>query len=135
MSAWHGQSNGRLQTFLGPAAGQLLTADCLHLSLDQARRHGAGIQMHCLETRVQDYCIRQTRGCTQIEWMDKEGLLGPDVTLPHSVWIRSEADIERLARSGAVPVHNPAANLKLGSGLMQAHSNTRQPEIICYLCT
>jgi len=118
MGAWHGQANGRLQTFLGPAAGQLLTADCLHRSLDQARKHGAGIQMHCLETRVQDYCIRQTHGCTQIEWMDKEGLLGPDVTLPHSVWIRSEADLDRLARSGAVPVHNPAANLKLGSGLM-----------------
>ncbi len=42
----------------------------------------------------------------------------PNLSLPHSVWIRSEADLDRLAESGAIPVHNPAANLKLGSGLM-----------------
>jgi 5-methylthioadenosine/S-adenosylhomocysteine deaminase len=86
--------------------------------LDQARKHGAGMHMHCVETRVQDYCIRRAHGKTVIHWMYDEGVLGPDVSLPHSVWIRSEADLQRLAESGAIPVHNPAANLKLGSGLM-----------------
>ena len=119
MTDWHGEADGRLQTFLGPAAGQLVSADCLHMSLDLARKHGAGIQMHCVETRVQDYCIRRSHeGRTVIHWMHDEGVLGPDVSLPHSVWIRSEVDLDRLAESGAIPVHNPAANLKLGSGLM-----------------
>ena len=44
---------------LGPSAGQLVTADCLHMSLDLARKHGAGMHMHCVETRVQEYCIRR----------------------------------------------------------------------------
>lgn len=119
MSEWHGESDGRLQTFLGPGAGQLVTARCLHMTLDLARKHGAGMHMHCVETRVQDYCIRRAHeGRTVIQWMYDEGVLGPDVTLPHSVWIRSEADLDRLAETGAIPVHNPAANLKLGSGLM-----------------
>jgi len=118
MTAWHKTSDGRLQTFLGPAAGQLVTTECLQKSLELARKHGAGMHMHCVETRVQDYCIRKAHGKTVIQWMSEEGLLSPEVTLPHSVWIRAEADLDCLARSGAIPVHNPAANLKLGSGLM-----------------
>lgn len=118
MSDWHGADDGRLQTFLGPAAGQLVTAGCLRMSLDLARKHGAGMHMHCVETRAQDYCIRRAHGKSVIQWMADEDVLGPDVSLPHSVWIRSPDDLDRLAASGAIPVHNPAANLKLGSGLM-----------------
>jgi cytosine/adenosine deaminase-related metal-dependent hydrolase len=118
MGDWHRSSDGRLQTFLGPAAGQLVTTECLQWSLELARKHGAGVHMHCVETRVQDYCIRRAHGKTVIHWLHDEGLLSPEVTLPHSVWIRSAADLDRLAERGAIPVHNPAANLKLGSGLM-----------------
>ena len=118
MRDWHRSEGGRLQTFLGPAAGQLVTAECLRWSLELARKHGAGVHMHCVETRVQDYCIRRAHGKTVIHWLYDEGLLSSEVTLPHSVWIRSPADLDRLAEGGAIPVHNPAANLKLGSGLM-----------------
>lgn len=118
MRDWHGSAEGRLQAFLGPAAGQLVSAECLQWSLELARKHGAGVHMHCVETRVQDYCIRRARGKPVIEWMHEIGALSPEVTLPHSVWIRRSDDFSRLADSGAIPVHNPAANLKLGSGLM-----------------
>ncbi|MCS6846396.1 MAG: amidohydrolase family protein [Anaerolineae bacterium] len=118
MRDWHRSHDGRLQTFLGPAAGQLVTTECLQWSLELARKHGAGVHMHCVETRVQDYCIRRVRGKSVIHWLYDEGLLSPEVTLPHSVWIRSAEDLDRLAERGAIPVHNPAANLKLGSGLM-----------------
>ncbi len=118
MRNWHRSHDGRLQTFLGPAAGQLVTTECLQWSLELARKHGAGVHMHCVETRVQDYCIRRARGKTVIHWLYDEDLLAPEVTLPHSVWIRSADDLDRLAERGAIPVHNPAANLKLGSGLM-----------------
>jgi 5-methylthioadenosine/S-adenosylhomocysteine deaminase len=118
MRDWHRASDGRLQTFLGPAAGQLVTTECLHWSLDLARKYGAGMHMHCIETRVQDYCIRRAHGKSVIHWLYDENLLSSEVTLPHSVWIRAAADLDRLAERGAIPVHNPAANLKLGSGLM-----------------
>lgn len=118
MRDWHRSHGGRLQTFLGPAAGHLVTTECLQWSLELARKHGGGIHMHCVETRVQDYCIRRARGKTIIHWLYDEELLSPEVTLPHSVWIRSAEDLDRLAERGAIPVHNPAANLKLGSGLM-----------------
>ena len=118
MEDWHGEASGRLQTFLGPAAGQLVSDACLQMSLDLARKHGAGMHMHCVETRVQDYCIRRSFGKSIIQRMRDLDVLGADVTLPHSVWVRSSDDFSRLAETGAIPVHNPAANLKLGSGLM-----------------
>jgi cytosine/adenosine deaminase-related metal-dependent hydrolase len=118
MRSWHKKHGGRMQTFLGPAAGQLVTTECLQWSLELARSHGAGVHMHCVETRVQDYCIRRAHGKSVMHWLYDESLLSPEVTLPHSVWIRSHDDLSRLAQSGAIPVHNPAANLKLGSGLM-----------------
>ncbi|MFN3704519.1 MAG: amidohydrolase family protein [Thermoflexales bacterium] len=118
MRSWHQYDSGRLQTFLGPAAGHLVTEECLHLSFELARKFGAGVHMHCVETRVQEYCIRRVHGKTLVQWLHDEGLLAPELSLPHSVWVRSAEDLDRLAQSGAVPVHNPAANLKLGSGLM-----------------
>jgi 5-methylthioadenosine/S-adenosylhomocysteine deaminase len=118
MGDWHRTRDGRIQTFLGPAAGQLVTTDCLKRSFELARKHGAGVHMHCVETRVQDYCIRRAHGMSVTEWLYREDLLSPELTLPHSVWIQDPLDLDRLAERGAIPVHNPAANLKLGSGLM-----------------
>ncbi|MCS7324906.1 MAG: amidohydrolase family protein [Anaerolineae bacterium] len=118
MRDWHGSAEGRLQAFLGPAAGQLVTEECMQASLALARKHGAGVHMHCVETRVQDYCIRQVRGKSLVQWLAEIDVLTPELSLPHSVWVRDPADLDLLAARGAVPVHNPAANLKLGSGLM-----------------
>ena len=44
------------------------------------------------------------------------GILGPSLSLAHAIWIEP-ADIALFAESGAMPVHNPASNLRIGSGL------------------
>jgi 5-methylthioadenosine/S-adenosylhomocysteine deaminase len=44
------------------------------------------------------------------------GVLRPNLSLAHSIWIEP-ADIELFAQSGTTPVHNPASNLRIGSGL------------------
>jgi 5-methylthioadenosine/S-adenosylhomocysteine deaminase len=113
---WHGAEEGRLRCWAGPSGVQWATMDFLHRCLDLARRHGGGLHMHLMETRVQDHVIRQRYGRTAVALLADEKLLGPDVSLPHSVWL-TDRDVGRLAAAGAVPVHNPAANLKLGSGL------------------
>jgi 5-methylthioadenosine/S-adenosylhomocysteine deaminase len=114
---WHGAEDGRLRLWLGPAGVQWMSLDWLHRCHDFARAHGSGIHMHLLETRLQDHVCRQAfGGCTAVAKLAEEKLLGPNVSLPHSVWLTAR-DVELVAASGAVPVHNPAANLRLGSGL------------------
>jgi guanine deaminase len=113
---WHNAEGGRLRCWTGPSGVQWATPEFLHRCLDLSRRHGAGLHMHLMESRVQDHVIRTKYGRTAVALLESEGLLGPDVSLPHSIWL-TDRDVGRIARAGAVPVHNPAANLRLGSGL------------------
>jgi 5-methylthioadenosine/S-adenosylhomocysteine deaminase len=113
---WHNAADGRLRCWTGPSGVQWATLDFLHECLDTARRYGGGLHMHLMESRVQDHVIRSRYGRTAVALLSDEKLLGPDVSLPHSIWL-TDQDVGRLAKWGAVPVHNPAANLKLGSGL------------------
>ncbi len=114
---WHGLYDGRLRCFVGPGGAQWCSADLLHAAADLARRYETGLHMHLLETHVQDIGARQHFEMSALQWLAKEGILQPNMSLPHSVWIYDDADLHALAASGACVVHNPAANLKLGSGL------------------
>lgn len=113
---WHGTEEGRLTCFTGPSGVQWATEALLYDSLAQARHFGSGMHLHLMETRLQHWVMQQRFGKTAVAWMAENDLLGPDVSLAHSVWI-TDQDIELIAERGACVVHNPASNLKLGSGL------------------
>lgn len=114
---WHNAEQGRLRCYAGPSGVQWASIDLLHRCQDLVGRYGAGIHMHLMETRVQDHVTRLAYGKTGVAKLAEEKLLGPNVSLPHSIWL-TDKDVLRLAEAGAVPVHNPAANLRLGSGLL-----------------
>jgi 5-methylthioadenosine/S-adenosylhomocysteine deaminase len=44
------------------------------------------------------------------------GIVGVNLSCAHSIWIEA-GDIELFAQRSATPVHNPASNLRIGSGL------------------
>jgi cytosine/adenosine deaminase-related metal-dependent hydrolase len=113
---WDRVEGGRLLAFVGPSGLQWCTEELMVKSLELARKYQTGFHMHLLETRVQDWACRRRFGKPGTQWLAERGLLGPDVSLPHSVHL-SPKDVEYLAAHGASVVHNPAANLKLGSGL------------------
>ncbi len=115
-SKWHRAEGDRLRCWIGPSGAQWTSIPFLRRCNELALRHGGGLHMHLMESRVQDRMARATFGKTAVAMLADEGILGPHVSLPHSVWLTSR-DIERIAQAGAVPVHNPAANLRLGSGL------------------
>jgi 5-methylthioadenosine/S-adenosylhomocysteine deaminase len=116
VSRWHGSEGGRLRAHVGPAGLQWCTEELLRQSLELARRHSTCFHMHLLETHVQDWVCRKRFGKSGVEWLAERDLLGPDVSLSHSVHVTPK-DVELIAESGASVVHNPASNLKLGSGL------------------
>src|SRR5438128_1136152 len=55
-------------------------------------------------------------GTSLLQHLHSLGVLAPNLSLAHSIWIEPE-DVDLFAESGATSVHNPASNLRLGSGL------------------
>jgi 5-methylthioadenosine/S-adenosylhomocysteine deaminase len=81
-----------------------------------ARRHGAGLHLHCAETlHAVERTLRRT-GRRPVAQLEALHALGRQTLLAHGVWL-DEADRAGLAASGAHVVHCPHANLKLGSGI------------------
>jgi cytosine/adenosine deaminase-related metal-dependent hydrolase len=116
MARWHGAEDGRLHVLAGASGIQWASEELLTGMADLARRRGSTMQLHVLETRVQDAACRlRFGGRSGVQALDALGVLGPDVSMGHCVWI-DDGDVELIAARGAVPVHNPAANLRLRSG-------------------
>jgi 5-methylthioadenosine/S-adenosylhomocysteine deaminase len=112
---WHRAENGRLLCFAGPSGFQWCSEELLQGSLDVARRHGGGWHMHLLETKVQAMVCFDLYGKSATAAMKERDLLGPQVSLAHCVWL-DDADLDMLAETDSRVVHNPASNLRLGSG-------------------
>lgn len=91
---------------------------------DFARSHGLKIHVHLSETRkeVED-CLAQ-HGMSPVEYLDKLGILGPDVIAAHTLWL-SDKDVEILGRRGVTCVHNVNSNLKLASGYKFMYNELR----------
>ena len=86
---------------------------------DMAREHGAGLQMHLAESKVQAVSGIERYGKTLAAHLDDLGILGPSFTAAHAVWLDDD-DVRRLADQGASVAHNPGSNLRLGSGIAPA---------------
>lgn len=113
---WHGAAGGRLQVAVGPGNVISCTPGFWVMLKEFAARRRIGLHGHAVETRFQATIGRALYGKSCVQMLHEHGILGPDVSLAHCVWL-DDGDLELLAASGATLVHNPASNLKLGSGL------------------
>jgi 5-methylthioadenosine/S-adenosylhomocysteine deaminase len=100
----------------GPSAVQRCTDELLTGAAELARKKNLPLHIHLAETKAQAVMGKRLYGTSLLQHLASIGVLGPNVSLAHSIWIEP-ADIELLANSGATPVHNPASNLRIGSGL------------------
>jgi len=81
-----------------------------------ARDQGLRLHSHVGESRVQAVAAMRRYGRTLVAECERVGLLGPDFTVAHGIWLDDE-DFSRLAHHGASISHNPGSNLKLGNGV------------------
>lgn len=116
ITAWHGRQDRRLTCALAPSGPHRCSDELLRECSRLKRQLGLGLHTHLLETRFEAVIGRRLYGESPVAHLDRLGLLDPRTSLAHAVWL-GEEDIERLAATGASVVHNPASNLKLGSGV------------------
>ena len=81
-----------------------------------ADEFGAALHTHVAESKVQAVVGLRKFGKTLTAHLDELGVIGPDFTAAHAVWV-DEDDIRRLADQGASVAHNPTSNLRLGAGV------------------
>ena len=82
-----------------------------------AERHDTPVHMHLLETAIQATIAQQKRyGWSMVQHLDRLGLLTDRLSTAHTIWLDDD-DIALFAERGAIPVHNPESNLKLGTGI------------------
>jgi len=82
-----------------------------------ARRNSAPILIHIAEARFELEQSRAKHGATPVAYMERIGLLGPDVIGAHCVWV-DQADIATLAHFNVGCTNNPSSNMKTAAGVM-----------------
>jgi 5-methylthioadenosine/S-adenosylhomocysteine deaminase len=110
------QNKSRVKIQLAPANLHWCSDTALTRLADTSRKYNVPLHMHLLETAYQKEYARRRGDCTAVEYIDRFGLLGPQLTLGHGVWL-NEADIDRLAATGTCVCHNCSSNFRLRSGV------------------
>jgi guanine deaminase len=113
---FHGAAGGRIRLALAPTIPTMCTDEFLEGCARQAREHGVGIHTHLAESKVQAIAAMRRWGRTAVTRLSELGMLGPGFVGAHAVWLTDD-DIGRLGDAGAAISHNPASNLRLGSGI------------------
>ena len=109
------QSSDRIQFSMGPHALYTVSEASLRWSKQFADENGLIMHIHVAETRKEvDDCLL-LHGMHPVEWLEKIGVLGPNVIAAHVIHVTPK-EIEILARREVKVVHNPVSNMKLVSG-------------------
>lgn len=115
--AWHNYDNGRIRVDASLHAEYTSPPALWEWTADFAKRNDLGMHVHISETkREHEECKARHDGLTPIQAMDKCGVWDTHAIAAHCVWTTLE-DWAIMADKGITAVHNPASNLKLGSGI------------------
>lgn len=113
---WHLKADGRITTMMSPHAPYTCPPDYIRRIVDKAVELDLPIHIHLSETareveqNVQDY------GKRPVAHLRDLGVFSRPTLVAHAVHINEE-EIEIFKEYGVKISHNPASNLKLGSGI------------------
>ena len=101
---------------LGPSSPMNCSDGLLREVVRVAEQYDLGIHTHLLETRLQAWAAHKLYKNPMCVHLAEIGFLSSRLSTAHSIWL-DEREMDLLAAAGASVVHNPASNLKLGSGV------------------
>src|ERR1700716_1918572 len=81
-----------------------------------ARKYNAPILIHVAEMKKELDDSRAQNGTTPVQYLNKIGLLGPDLVAAHCIFV-DDTDRKVLAEKQVGCVHNPSSNMMLASGV------------------
>jgi 5-methylthioadenosine/S-adenosylhomocysteine deaminase len=110
------EAGSRVAMALGPSGPTRCSDEMFELAIEIAQRHSLCLHTHVAETRSCAEEALQLFGCRTVRHLADLGFLGPRTSLAHCVWIDDE-EIDLIAQSRTVSVHNPISNMVLGSGV------------------
>ena len=115
------------EQYNGYADGRVLIDWCIHAEYtcneavtrylaDLCRAVNGNLHIHLSETEKEHQNCKEKYGKTPAEWFASLGAFDSGAFAAHCVTLE-DGDIDILKRYGVSVVHNPASNLKLGSGI------------------
>ena len=106
----------RIMYAIGPHAIYTVSGELLQWMNRFAEEKDCMVHLHVAETEkeVQDSIARF--GLSPVRYLHKLGVLSPRLIAAHVIYVDDE-EIRMLADHGVNVVHNPASNMKLGSGI------------------
>ncbi len=109
-------AGGRVQLAVAPSIPGQCSDPFLLRCARLAEEFGALLHTHLAETKVQALNGLRRHGVSLTRHLHDLGILGPRFTAAHAIWLDGD-DIALLADAGASVAHNPASNMKIGSGI------------------
>jgi putative selenium metabolism protein SsnA len=105
-----------LRALIGLHASFTLSDETLSRAAALASGRGVGCHIHCAEAASdQEDCLAR-HGLRVVERLRRAGILGPKTIAAHAVHV-DRAEIETLAATGTMVVHNPQSNLNNAVGI------------------
>jgi len=110
------QGHALIHAAVAPHSIYTCSQKTLQDSAALARKYSAPILIHVAEMKKELDDSRAQNGTTPVQYLDRIGVLGPDVLAAHCIWV-DEADRNILAQRRVGCVHNPSSNMMLSSGV------------------
>jgi len=98
--------------------GGFVDRDLIRRSVELAREAGIGWHTHCSALAPDPAAYVTTYGDRPVEWLHREGLLGPLTTLAHSVWL-SDAEVDAIGATHTGVAHCPVSNMYFADGVIR----------------
>lgn len=114
---YNNASDGRIKIDMSLHAEYTNTASSSRFMADYAAKVGANMHVHLSETEFEHNGCKARHGVTPARFFADNGVFGVPTTAAHCVWAEDD-DIDIMRRYGVTAAHNPASNLKLGSGVI-----------------
>lgn len=118
---WDGAHDGRIRGLLAPARIETQTPDLLLRTRDAAARLGVPVRLHAGQSHEEVALLRERYDARPVEVLDRLGLLGPGLLVPHCWAVdghsstgggaaATDRDVRRLAETGTTVVFCPLAS-------------------------